>query len=198
MNQLRTHQEFRFESSVRHIQNATRRFAQRVTVSKSETLAMVLLGPAATPKADIAQRLHGMGPRSARPFVRIDCRHPAGIQFATLNGATRSTRPIAGADEPPRHFLHVANGGTIFFDHWSQETARQCAHLFEELRGCREAPLAAADPFCIDAAIIIAVDVKWIDGSDEDALLIHVPLPQLEQYIGHLAHDADAERLAAN
>ncbi|WP_428307428.1 sigma 54-interacting transcriptional regulator [Lacipirellula sp.] len=183
---------------LRQVEAATRRFAIEFPPDDQELLAVLLIGPCAANKVDLARRLHGIGPRSPKPFVRIDCRHSAGVQFAALNGTIRSTRPIAGTDDPPRHFFRIANGGTLFFDHWLPGTRTTCAHLFAELNRSHSAPLAAADPFAIDVAVTIAVDARWTDRGDDECLMMHVPLATLDDYLAYLNADAHAELLAAN
>ena len=183
---------------LRHIDAATRRFALEAPPAADEFLALVLIGPCAAEKADLARRLHSSGSRSLKPFVHIDCRHSAGVQFAALNGTIRSTRPIAGADDPPRHFLRFANGGTIFFDHWRPDSTAICSRLFAELSYAHEAPLLAADPFAFDVAVTVAIDARWTDAGDDECLMIHVPLSTLDRYVGYLGYAARAELLAAN
>ena len=183
---------------LRQVDAATRRFALEVPPAADEFLALVLIGPCGADKADLARRLHAGSPRSLKPFVRIDCRHSAGVQFAALNGTIRSTRPIAGADDPPRHFLRFANGGTLFFDHWRPNTAAACSHLFAELRYAHETPLLAADPFAFDVAVTVAIDARWTDRRDDECLMIHVPLRSLDRYVAYLSSDAKSELLASN
>lgn len=199
MDAFCSQQQFLLETSVRCIETATRRFAKHAPQANDQVFAIVLLGPTAADKANLARRLHGVGPRANRSFVRIDCRHPAGVQFATLNGVIRNTRPIAGADEPPRHFLRVAAGGTLFFDHWNPAAAHQCAHLLGDLKSTPAVPLAAADPFCIDAAVTVSVDVHWTDGSEDDeCMMLQVPLPLVGEYLASLVAETSASLLAAN
>ena len=198
MEHSRPHGCLILDLQMRQVDAATRRFALEAPPAADEFLALVLIGPYAAEKADLARRLHVSGPRSLKPFVQIDCRHSAGVQFAALNGTIRSTRPIAGADDPPRHFLRFANGGTIFFDHWRPDTAAACRHLFAELKYAHETPLPAADPFAFDVAITIAIDSRWLDHGEDECLMIHVPLATLDLYVAYLASAAEAELLAAN
>lgn len=189
---------FHINAPLRQIETATHRFAQEVPAASGETLCAVLLGPSTAAKAQLARQIHNASSRAARPFIRIDCRHSAGIQFATFNGTMRSTRPIAGDGDPPRHFFHFATGGTLFFDHWDPVAECECERLFAELKSSRKTPLAAADPFSLDVAVTIAIDVSWTDGSDDECLLVHVPLAQLKEYVAYLATTAEAELLTAN
>lgn len=192
------HRDFHINFPLRQIEAVTQRFAREVPPASDELLCIVLLGPRSAAKAQLAHRLHNASQRAARPFVRIDCRHSAGVQFASLNGTMRSTRPIVGDDEPPRHFFRFAAGGTLFFDHWDPVTGCECAQLFAELKSAHAKPLAAADPFALNAAVTIAVDVRWTDCGDDKCLMVHVPLPRLKEYVAYLATAAAADLLAAN
>lgn len=198
MDSQSPHRDFHIDFPLRQIEAATRRFALEAPSTSLDLLCAVLLGPQAAAKASLARRIHSASRRAARPFVRIDCRHSAGVQFAALNGTMRSTRPIAGDGEPPRHFFRFAAGGTLFFDHWDPVTECECSHLFGELKSAHAKPLTAADPFALDVAVTIAVDVRWTDCGDDECLMVHVPLPQLKEYVAYLSKAAEADLLAAN
>lgn len=198
MEHSRPHNCTILDLQLRQIDAATRRFALEMPPAANEFLAIVLIGPCAADKADLARRIHASSSRTLKPFVHIDCRHSAGVQFAALNGTVRSTRPIAGADDPPRHFLRFANGGTLFFDHWRPNTAAACSHLFAELRYAHETPLLAADPFALEVAVTVAIDARWTDRGDDECLMIHVPLAMLGEYMAYLKEDSQAELLTAN
>lgn len=198
MDSRRPHRDFHIDFPLRQIEVATRRFALEAPSTSEDLLCVVLLGPQAAAKATLARRIHSASRRAASPFVRFDCRHSAGVQFAALNGTMRSTRPIAGDDETPRPFFRFATGGTLFFDHWDPVTAGECSQFFAELKSAHAKPLAAADPFALDVAVTIAVDVRWTDGDDDECLMVHVPLPRLKEYVAYLATAAEADLLAAN
>lgn len=192
------HSDFHVNFPLRQIEAATRRFALEAPSASEDLLCVVLLGPQAAAKAPLARRIHNASQRAARPFVRIDCRHSTGVQFAALNGTMRSTRSIVADDEPPRHFFRFAAGGTLFFDHWDPVTECECSRLFAELKSAHAMPLAAADPFALDLAVTIAVDVRWTDCDEDECLMVHVPLPRLKEYVAYLATAAEANLLAAN
>ena len=192
------HRDFHLKFPLRQIEAATQRFALENPSSSKELFCVILLGPQTAAKAPLARHIHNASRRAARPFVRIDCRHSAGVQFAALNGTMRSTRPIVGDDETPRHFFRFAAGGTLFFDHWDPATECECSRLFAELKSAQAMPLAAADPFALDVAVTIAVDVRWTDCDDDECLMVQAPLSQLKEYVVYLATAAEASLLVSN
>jgi hypothetical protein len=176
----------------------------------SSRLAQAAVRAAQTPRAFALSRICSLAALAALFAIQLGSpAHAINISASSsgyglfvdvnaLNGTMRSTRPIAGDDEPPRHFFRFAAGGTLFFDHWDPAIACECSRLFADLKSAHAKPLAAANPFAIDVAVTIAVDVRWTDGDDDECLMVHVPLPRLKEYVAYLATAAVADLLAAN
>jgi len=91
-----------------------RMFATLEKLSRS-TAPVLIEGETGTGKELVARALHEEGPRSAAPFVIVDCgaASPTLIE-AELFGHERGA--FTGADEARRGALAAADGGTLFLD----------------------------------------------------------------------------------
>jgi two-component system, NtrC family, response regulator PilR len=89
---------------------------RRLIVKAAQTKAPALLvGETGTGKELIARLLHEQSPRSAAPFVAINCNAiPATLLESELFGHTKGT--FTGADRDRPGLLVSADGGTFFLD----------------------------------------------------------------------------------
>ena len=89
---------------------------RRLIVKAAQTKAPALLvGETGTGKELIARLLHEQSPRSAAPFVAVNCNAiPATLLESELFGHTKGT--FTGADRDRPGLLASADGGTFFLD----------------------------------------------------------------------------------
>jgi formate hydrogenlyase transcriptional activator len=95
--------------------SALRRLLQMVETVAGEDSTVLLLGETGTGKELIARAIHGLSPRKARPFVKLNCAAiPTGLLESELFGHERGSFTGAIAQKIGR--LEVAHQGTLFLD----------------------------------------------------------------------------------
>src|SRR5262245_60123655 len=76
---------------------------------------VLITGATGTGKERVAQALHALGPRSAGPFVAVNCSAlPEALVEAELFGHVRGA--FTGAVAAARGHVAEAHGGTLFLD----------------------------------------------------------------------------------
>jgi len=92
-----------------------RRLLQMVETVASGDSTVLLLGETGTGKELIARAIHGLSPRNARPFVKLNCAAiPTGLLESELFGHERGSFTGAIAQKIGR--LEVAHQGSLFLD----------------------------------------------------------------------------------
>ncbi len=87
---------------------------QIATLARLDSTVLIT-GPTGTGKTITAQMIHASGPRSARPFVAVNCRAlPQDLIEAELFGYARGAFTGATSDRPGR--AEIAHGGTLLLD----------------------------------------------------------------------------------
>ena len=78
-------------------------------------LSVLITGETGTGKDLVAQAIHGASPRSASPFVVVDCGAiPTGLAESILFGHEKGS--FTGATQRKSGVFQSANGGTVFLD----------------------------------------------------------------------------------
>src|ERR1700732_2231264 len=92
-----------------------RRLLQMVETVAGGDSTVLLLGETGTGKELIARAIHGLSPRNARPFVKLNCAAiPTGLLESELFGHERGSFTGAIAQKIGR--LEVAHQGSLFLD----------------------------------------------------------------------------------
>src|SRR6202044_3628460 len=92
-----------------------RRLLQMVETVAGGDSTVLLLGETGTGKELIARAIHGLSPREARPFVKLNCAAiPTGLLESELFGHERGSFTGAIAQKIGR--LEVAHQGSLFLD----------------------------------------------------------------------------------
>ena len=89
--------------------------AQIERLAASEGTTVLLFGENGSGKGRIAELIHALSPRSARPFVEVNC---AALAASALEGVLfgREHGPAGDPREARAALLEIANGGTLFLD----------------------------------------------------------------------------------
>jgi DNA-binding NtrC family response regulator len=112
-------------------------------------------GESGTGKEGVARAFHDNGPRSAGPFVAVNCAAiPQSIAERLLFGARRGAYSGADADAPG--YLQTADGGTLFLDEVVELDLAVQAKLLRALETKEVLALGAAKPKTVDIHICSA------------------------------------------
>ncbi len=122
------------------------------------TRATVLLtGESGTGKELAARALHTLSPRSARPFVAVNCAAiPAGLLEAEFFGAERGA--FTGADRRRAGKLEAADGGTLFLDEVGELPTELQPKLLRAIQEGRFNRVGGTDEIEVDVRLIAATN----------------------------------------
>ncbi|MFP4432555.1 MAG: sigma-54-dependent transcriptional regulator [Spirochaetaceae bacterium] len=130
----------------------------RMIEKSADTPAPVLItGESGTGKEMIANSLHSLSSRRARPLIKINC---AAIPDALLESELFGYEAGAFTDAKHRKLgkFEVANGGTMFFDELSEMSMNVQAKLLRVIQDGRFERLGGSDSIFADARIISATN----------------------------------------
>jgi transcriptional regulator with PAS, ATPase and Fis domain len=118
---------------------------------------VLLQGETGTGKEVIARAIHAGGPRSAQPFVAINCAaFPETLLESELFGAERGAYTGATRSRPG-HF-EQAHGGTLFLDEIAETSLGFQAKLLRALQEGVVRPLGSARELRVDVRVISAAN----------------------------------------
>ena len=124
--------------------------------------AVLLCGESGTGKEVVARHIHALSPRSARPFVPVDCANLSGDLLASeLFGHVRGA--FTGAERDTLGFFRAADGGTIFLDEVSELDLAVQARLLRVLQEGQVTPVGSPYGFPIDVRVICATNQSLED-----------------------------------
>ena len=88
--------------------------AQISLLAASDRTTALIVGESGAGKGRVAELIHAQSPRSAKPFVEVNC---AALTSASLDSELFGVEAAAGAGEPSRRGLfEIADGGALFLD----------------------------------------------------------------------------------
>lgn len=130
-----------------------------VLISKvAQTQAPVLVtGESGTGKELVARAIHRMGPRSAGPFIAVDCGaiSPTLIE-SELFGHTKGA--FTGADKSRTGMFEAAQEGTLFLDEIGELPLEMQAKLLRVLQEREVRPVGAVHTRALDVRIVAATN----------------------------------------
>jgi DNA-binding NtrC family response regulator len=130
------------------------RLADRVAVADSSVL---ILGETGTGKEWLARRLHDRSPRSAGPFVPVNCAAiPEGLIESELFGHVRGA--FTGAVRSKRGQFEVADGGTLFLDEIADVSPSIQAKLLRALQDHEFHPIGSERSLRVDVRVVAATN----------------------------------------
>ena len=118
---------------------------------------VLIVGESGTGKELVARAIHGASPRSARPFIAVDCGAIAeGVLESELFGHARGS--FTGATGARRGLFEEASGGTLFLDEIGDIGARIQSQLLRVLQEGEIRRVGESSPVKVDARIIAATN----------------------------------------
>jgi transcriptional regulator with GAF, ATPase, and Fis domain len=121
----------------------------------ASTVPVLIEGETGTGKELLAEALHELGPRSARPFVVFDCTAvPPSLLEAELFGHERGA--FTGATQAREGVFEAANGGTLFIDEIGDLELAMQPKLLRAIEKLEVRRLGSTRPIKIDVRLIFA------------------------------------------
>jgi two-component system response regulator PilR (NtrC family) len=158
----------------------------RAATAKTNVL---ITGESGTGKELVAKAIHAQSPRSALPFVPINC---GGIPEALLESELFGYKKGAftGATVNKRGFFEVADGGTVFLDEVGELPLSLQVKLLRVVQEKTFMPVGGTEEIKVDVRIISAtnrdLEKKVMEGTFREDLyyrlnVIHLHIPPLRE-----------------
>ncbi len=139
-----------------------RQLFDTVEVVAPTDATVLLQGETGTGKDLLARVIHNLGPRSAGPYVKVNCAAiPANLFESELFGYRRGAFTDARQDKPG--LFAKAEGGTIFLDEVGDIPLESQAKLLQVLDEQAYLPLGATSPESVDVRLMAATNVDLAD-----------------------------------
>jgi len=118
---------------------------------------VLLLGETGSGKTMAARRIHAASPRSAGPFVEVNCSAIAeSLAESELFGHARNA--FTGADKARAGKFRAAHGGTLFLDEVGDLSLEVQAKLLKALEDRAVTPVGSDEPLPADARLLAATN----------------------------------------
>ncbi|WP_349029343.1 sigma 54-interacting transcriptional regulator [Novosphingobium sp.] len=124
--------------------------AERLAASE---IPVLINGPTGTGKEVLSRFIHARSPRSAGPFVAVNCAAmPEAMLEALLFGHKRGA--FTGATEASEGFFRAADGGTLLLDEIAEMPLALQAKLLRALQESEVVPIGSTQPIRVDVRVI--------------------------------------------
>jgi DNA-binding NtrC family response regulator len=148
--------------------DAMQRLYRMVRLVAARTTTVLIAGATGTGKELVAQALHTLSPRSAKPLVVINCAAiPEALLESELFGYTRGA--FTGAVQSQLGRIPAAHGGTLFLDEVSELPSGMQAKLLRFLEQKEIQRLGTSEVTRVDVRVLAASNVdlaSWAARGD--------------------------------
>jgi DNA-binding NtrC family response regulator len=132
---------------------------KQIAHAADSTVPVLIIGESGTGKELVARAIHSHGPRTARPFVAVNCGAiTETLLESELFGHTRGA--FTGAVSDAKGLFEQAHGGTVFLDEIGETSPALQVKLLRALEEGEIRPVGASRPVKTDARVLAATNVE--------------------------------------
>jgi two-component system nitrogen regulation response regulator NtrX len=130
---------------------------QQLSLMAGTNGRVLIYGESGTGKELVAHALHAMSPRSAQPFVEVNCAAiPEELIESEMFGHAR--RGLSGAQEDKIGKFQKADGGMLFLDEVGDMSLRTQAKVLRALEEQRFEPVGASEWVQVDVRVVASTN----------------------------------------
>ncbi|MGO9588577.1 MAG: sigma-54-dependent transcriptional regulator [Candidatus Acidiferrales bacterium] len=135
---------------------------QQIALTAPTNGRVLIYGESGTGKELVARALHANSPRSAMPFVEVNCAAiPEELIESEMFGHRKGS--FTGASEDKVGKFQKADGGTLFLDEVGDMSLKTQSKVLRVLEEQRVEPLGSNRPVNVDVRVIAATNKKLED-----------------------------------
>lgn len=128
---------------------------ERVRIVAPSAMPVLILGETGTGKEVVARAIHGRSPRSAKPFIRVNCGAiPTELIDSQLFGHERGS--FTGASDQRKGWFERADGGTLFLDEIGELPLAAQVRLLRVLQDHQIERVGGQEHIHVDVRIVAA------------------------------------------
>jgi two-component system nitrogen regulation response regulator NtrX len=130
---------------------------QQMTLMAGTNGRVLIYGESGTGKELVAHAIHALSPRSAEPFVEVNCAAiPEELIESEMFGHSKGS--FAGAHEAKVGKFQKADGGTLFLDEVGDMSLRTQAKVLRALEEQHFEPVGAGESVEVDVRVVAATN----------------------------------------